>query len=109
MSLAPNLDVYAAAVAPNAGAPGALSVNSGHFVNSFTRAGAGDITLSLQADAGVDATNRVVILTPIGAAAHIAQLGPASTDTALQVLTFDAAGVAADIPVAVLVVKRRAI
>jgi|GEM_PF-4187068 len=110
MSLAPQIDVYAAAVVQNAGASGSLSVNSGKFDNAFIRNAAGNVTVSLLADDGVDASLRAVSITPIltgAGASSYAVLDPASTDTSLVVLTFDPGGAPLDAPFQIVVFKKR--
>ena len=110
MALAPNVDVYAAAVVPNAGASGNLSVNTGHFASAFVRSAAGVVVVSLLADQGVDPADRALLLTPFlngAGAATFAVIDPASTDTAITVRTFDAAGAPADAPFAIAVLKKR--
>jgi hypothetical protein len=110
MSLAPQIDVYAAAVVPNAGASGSLSVNSGKFDNAFVRNAAGIVTVTLNPDDGVDASLRAVLITPFltaAGASSYAVLDPTSTDTSLIVRTFDFLGAALDAPFQIVVFKKR--
>lgn len=105
MSLAPQVDVWAAASVLNTGVV-SFAMNSGKFA-SVTRAGAGDVTVNLGTSSGVDATERAVLLSINSTTADDqAQLDPASGDNALRILTFRA-GVAADIPFSIVVLRKR--
>lgn len=74
------------------GGTGALGVNAAN-VASVVRNGAGDYTINLGTE--IDPTERVVTIQPVNAAARTPTV-QAETDASLQVLTWDAGGLAGD-------------
>lgn len=103
----PQIEVWAHVTFTVAAGVVTIQSNSGK-VASVTRAAAGDYTINLQANEGVDASLLGFQATALDTAARIAVLDFAgSTDTAKHLLTFSDAGAATDTGVSVVITKKR--